>query len=492
MGLDPATGRSISNLLHRLAEKQSPRLVLALRPQDRVPDWISHIILVGNSHQVLQQGTKSDIYATLQAWQKLPVKGHRIPKDSGKKAKLLEFRAHLESGNLDEQLLQDFTSNHTKKSSTQGPASLGGEALIEMDGVRVQYGDKVVLGDWKQKVNDETKDGLHWRVRRGQRWAILGANGSGKTTLLSLITSDHPQTYSQPIKMFGRSRLPEAGKPGISIFELQSRLGHSSPEIHAFFPRQLTVREALESAFAETFLSKPELDHEKDLDVSAALRAFKAELDPNAAHEEPPSVSTGTMFPNLDPEGTRRSKKATTNFYMPLEYQVEYADHIKFGELSTAQQRIVLFLRALIHKPDIVILDEPFSGLTASQRDKCLQFIETGETPESSKISKSIPLRHRGLSKDQALVLISHVKEEIPDSVRYYMRLPSELGLGAEPVDFRAGMLKDSSVLSDSAVWDLVWSPAEQFLQKSQKTTVIPNSMELSNDDFERFGYYTI
>jgi hypothetical protein len=198
------------------------------------------------------------------------------------------------------------------------------------------------------------------------------------------------------------------------------------------------------------------------------------------------------MFPNLDPDGSRRSKKAATNFYMPLEYQVEYADHIKFGELSTAQQRIVLFLRALIHKPDIVILDEPFSGLTASQRDKCLQFIETGETPESPKISKSIPLRHRGLSEDQALVLISHVKEEIPDSVRYYMRLPSELGLGAEPVDFRAGMLKDSSVLSDSAVWDLVWSPADQFVQKSQKTTVHPDSKEISNDDFERFGYYTI
>ncbi|KAF3385036.1 hypothetical protein F1880_003110 [Penicillium rolfsii] len=422
----------------------------------------------------------------------MPVKGYRIPKDPGKKAKLLEFRAHMESGNLDEQLLHDFTLNQTKKSSAQGPASFGGEALIEMDGVRVQYGDKVVLGDWKQKVNDELQDGLHWRVRRGQRWAILGANGSGKTTLLSLITSDHPQTYSQPIKLFGRSRLPEAGKPGLSIFELQSRLGHSSPEIHAFFPRQLTVREALESAFAETFLSKPQLDHEKDLDVSAALRAFKAELDPNAAHEEPPSVSTEKMFPNLDPEGSRKSKKAAADFYLPLEYQVEYADHTKFGELSTAQQRIVLFLRALIHKPDVVILDEPFSGLTASQRDKCLQFLETGEPPESSKVAKNIPLRHRGLSEDQALVLISHVKEEIPDSVRYYMRLPSEQGLGAEPVDFRAGMLKDSSVLSDPAVWDLVWSPADQFAQKSQKTTVDPESKEVTNDDFERFGYYTI
>lgn len=417
----------------------------------------------------------------------------RIAINPEKEAKLDEFRAFMESGNLDEQLLQDFTVNRTKRSFKQGPASLGGEALIEMDGVRVQYGDKVVLGDWKQEVNGETKDGLHWRVRRGQRWAVLGANGSGKTTLLSLITSDHPQTYSQPIKMFGRSRLAEAGKPGISIFELQSRLGHSSPEVHAFFPRQLTVREALESAFAETFLSKPKLDHEKDLDVSAVLRAFRAELDPYAGHEEPPAVSVDTrMFPTLQPESSRKKKKPTASFYMPLEYQVEYADNVKFGELSTAQQRILLFLRALIHKPDIVILDEPFSGLTASQRDKCLRFIEKGEDLPDLKVPRGISLRHHGLSEDQALVLISHVKEEIPDSVRYYMRLPSEPGDGAEPVDFRVGMLKDSSVLSDAAVWDLVWSPADKFLTWSRKTVVARESEQAGNDDLERFEYYTI
>ncbi|KAJ5159417.1 uncharacterized protein N7482_006421 [Penicillium canariense] len=493
MGLDPATVRSISGLLHRLAEKSSPRLVLALRPQDKVPEWISHIILVGNAHQVLQQGTKGDIDATLRAWQEMPMKLNRAPKNPEKQKIWSQFHAQIKSGNLDEQLLQDFTLNRTKKSSRHGPAPLGGEVLIEMDGVCVQYGDKAVLGDWQQKVNGETKDGLHWRVRRGQRWAILGANGSGKTTLLSLITSDHPQTYALPIKLFGRSRLPEAGKPGLSIFELQSRLGHSSPEIHAFFPRQLTVREALESAFAETFLSKPTLDHERDLDVSAALRAFKAELDPNASHEEPPEVSTNTkMFPKLDAlDGARKSAKSA-NKYMPLEHEVEYADHITFGQLSTAQQRIVLFLRALIHKPDIVILDEAFSGLTASQRDKCLQFIEHGETPRNSPIPGDIPLRHRGLSEDQALVLISHVKEEIPDSVRYYMRLPSDLGDGAEPVDFRAGMLKDSSVLSDPEIWDLVWSPPKRFVQGSHMATVEQKSELMDNVDVERFGYYTI
>ncbi|KAJ5720273.1 uncharacterized protein N7483_008207 [Penicillium malachiteum] len=456
MGLDPATVRSISSLLHRLADKSSPRLILALRPQDTVPDWISHMIVVGNSNQLVEQGTRDEVSQSLAVWKHL-ANGTTVKyTELTDKAILRKAKQDLKSGVLDEQLLRDITTNHVEKASKIYNTLPEGEPLIEMDGVRVQYGDKVVLGDWNRRVNGQTQDGLHWCVRRGQRWAILGANGSGKTTLLSLITSDHPQTYALPIKLFGRSRLPEAGKPGLSIFELQARLGHSSPEIHAFFPRQLTIRASLESAFAETFLTKPKLDYERDLDVSAALRFFRPELDPNHSVKELPiDITNNIMFPNLT---TRRQS------YVPPDSDIDYADNITFGQLTTAQQRIVLFLRALIHKPDIVILDEPFSGLTASQRDKCLQYIDQGDTSLSTHSTASGETsRYNGLSADQALVLISHVKEEIPDSVRHFMRLPSDLGDSTEPLDFRLGVLKETSVLSDSKVWDTAWCPPSQF-----------------------------
>ncbi|KAJ5657159.1 ABC transporter [Penicillium longicatenatum] len=470
MGLDPATVRSISGLLHRLAEKSSPRLILALRPQDTVPEWVTHLIVVGNSQQVMKQGSRSEIIQTLAIWKRL-VSGNNSTSglNDEEKAILRQARRDLKSGALDEQLVLDFASKEVAKPDWKEITPfLGGEPLIEMEGVRVKYGDKVVLGNWTQKVNEEVKDGLHWRVRRGQRWAILGANGSGKTTLLSLITSDHPQAYAQPIKFLGRSRLPEIGKPAISIFELQSRLGHSSPEIHAFFPRQLTVRAALESAFAETFLSKPALNYERDLDVNAALRHFKAELDPNASatkKELPPTITTNTdIFPKLSSTGNNKP-------YIPSDYDIEYADNITFGQLTTAQQRIVLFLRALIHNPDIVILDEPFSGLSASQRDKCLHYIDHGDTSSSpSRASVQGLRRYKGLSRDQALVMISHVKEEIPESVRHYMRLPSEPGDGTEPLDFRFGLLKNTSVLSDPKVWDAAWSPPSHFSEITQRT----------------------
>lgn len=480
MGLDPATVRSISDLLYQLAQKASPRLVLALRPQDAVPEWITHMIMVGNSNQIILQGLRSEIIPKLKAWEHVAM-GTKMRGPANRD--LLEARALLKSGVLDEQLLRDFSNSRPEGRVKGHDAFPGGEPLIEMDGVRVQYGDKAVLGDWKQKVDNKIKEGLHWTVRRGQRWAILGANGSGKTTLLSLITSDHPQTYALPIKLFGRSRLPEVGKPAISIFELQSRLGHSSPEIHAFFPRQLSVRQCLESAFAETFLSKPKIFHKNDLEVDAFLRCFKPELDPNHSQKEtsPPVMNHSENFPKLP-------GVSPNSHFLPPDHDVEYADNVRFGQLNTAQQRIVLFLRALIHRPDIVILDEPFSGLTASQRDKCLAFLDHGEALSVWK--KGSKYLFNGLSEDQALILISHVKEEIPDSVRYYMRLPSGTD-DSEALDFRFGMLKSLSRLNDPEVWATAWAPQNRF-ELSSRRTWRKNKEDLEVTDISKYEWYSI
>jgi hypothetical protein len=56
-----------------------------------------------------------------------------------------------------------------------------GEPLIEMNGVKVQYGDKAVLGDWKQEHEGTERKGLWWTVSRGQRWGVFGPNGKSST-----------------------------------------------------------------------------------------------------------------------------------------------------------------------------------------------------------------------------------------------------------------------------------------------------------------------
>lgn len=51
------------------------------------------------------------------------------------------------------------------------------EALVEMQDVRVRYGDKEVLGSWEQEIEGQTRKGLSWTVRRGERWGVFGPNG---------------------------------------------------------------------------------------------------------------------------------------------------------------------------------------------------------------------------------------------------------------------------------------------------------------------------
>lgn len=535
MGLDPATVRSISGLLHRLAEKCSPRLILGLHSQDILPDWITNLLVLGNSGQVLLQGEKAEVDKALNVWRHLSEE--TTPSlSSDEKAIFKKAKKDMKAGILDRQLLWDLGLIPEKPGLGSRPPPRGGEPIIEMEGVKVQYGDKVVLGDWKQKVDGKKVEGLYWKVRRGQRWVVIGANGSGKTTLLSLITSDHPQAYALPIKLFGRSRLPEPGKPGISIFELQSRIGHSSPEIHAFFPRQLTVRQSVESAFAETFLSRPKLNHTRDLDVNAVLRFFKAELDPNAAvtlKAQTPNITLENpdMFPRVPVPGKRTPR------YTPTDYGVEYADTLTFGSLSTAQQRLVLFIRALVHRPDIVILDEAFSGLSASQRDKCIHFLEAGETRRRGLTTASRragsntnpedrpswlkgfvfdnnpeSVRFSGLTDDQVLIMISHVKEEIPDSVRHYMRLPSTNLLDdhhhhhhngedskvneeeeeEEGMDFRIGTLRSGGAFNNAHIWDMAWSPKSKFLRHARRSFKKKHVVEGERSDEDVYEWYSL
>ncbi|KAL3469622.1 P-loop containing nucleoside triphosphate hydrolase protein [Aspergillus californicus] len=516
MGLDPATVSGISELLYNLATRSKPRLVLSLRPQDTIPEWITHVLVLGKSNEILLQNTREHVQKAFQVWGKLA--GFSQERVQEKERSLyLKAEEDMAAGRLDKQLIWDLQSVPPTKGAVELPPIQDGEPLIEMNGVRVQYGDKVVLGDWSQLIRREEQDGLHWTVRRGQRWAILGPNGSGKTTLISLITSDHPQAYALPIKIFGHSRLPEPGKPGISIFEIQSRIGHSSPEIHAFFPRQLTIRQAVESAFAETFLSKPHLNHERDLDVSAALRFFKAELDPNfteAQAQGPPHIY-------LDKEIFPKQPRQNARPFYPPDFDVEYADTTTFAQLSVPQQRIILFLRAVVHKPDLIILDEPFSGMPSSMRDKCQIFLEFGEVLHPGGTSKDMhkrittlpwlrgyhhkefgykrnPIRHTGLSDSQALIIISHLREEIPNIVRHYMRLPLNDVSGDDGLDFRFGVLKHYTYFSNPETWNLAWQPAPRF-QKSARRTFRKSFKRKENADGEPmefdeevFEYWTI
>ncbi|KAI0482098.1 P-loop containing nucleoside triphosphate hydrolase protein [Xylariaceae sp. FL0804] len=437
MGLDPPTVAGLSPLLHGLADKASPRLVLSARSQDPIPDWITHLLYLRADCQVGAMGEKEHVLGQLRSHVERVRKGTVQDDDKMAVHSIVQMGKTLTARGIEGEALmgsEEISDDAPDAASTIKASRKTGEPLVEMDGCQVQYRGKLALGNWKQTIDGKDKEGLIWTVRRGERWGVFGPNGSGKTTIVSLICSDHPQTYSMPIRLFGRSRLPEPGSGTLPLtfWDIQSRIGHSSPEIHQHMPRSLTVRQVIENAWADTFRSKAKLDSQAKEKVDATLRWFRPELSPASGD--------------------------------PL--RLEWADQYLFGELSFSAQRVALYLRAVVKKPDVVVLDEAFSGMDDGVRNKCLLFLEHGEARRYATRrdgSEAVvdnsgggggggELRVRGLEDRQALVCISHVREEIPDCVREWICLP-EANSG-EPARFG---VSTAPLGRDEASWRQIW-----------------------------------
>lgn len=430
MGLDPPTVAGLSPLLKSLADKATPRLVLSARPQDPIPEWITHLLYLRTDCQIGYMGPKEEVLDRLRTYVS-GVKSGTLKEDVSLPIHPLAEVGHVLGGP------KDVAQNKQSSSSTRAldPTNSSSEVLVDMDGCQIRYGDKVALGNWSQTVDGKEKLGLVWKVRRGERWGVFGPNGSGKTTIVSMLSSDHPQSYSQPLRLFGKSRLPEpgSGEKALSIWDIQSRIGHSSPEVHQHMPRTHTIRQVLENAWADTFGLKPKLDAAAKQKVDAALRWFMPELRPDKS----------------------RNNAATAD----TDKDLSWADDFMFGELSFSAQRVALFIRCMIKSPDIVVLDEAFSGMDDTVRDKCALFLTDGETRAKdgnevveSETHKAGTVTVSGLTAQQALICIAHVKEEVPDCVREWICLP-EANTG-NPARFGrlAGPLRN-----DGLGWRQIW-----------------------------------
>ena len=137
MGLDPSTRATLSPLLFKLAQARSPRLVLALRPQDPVPDWITDVVYMNPKLRIAAQGKKQSV----------------LPMICEKDKVALSRKTAFKPGEL-------------------------GEPVVQMKNVVVKYGDREILGGWNKDSDTGTGAGLDWTVRKGQRWGVFGPNGT--------------------------------------------------------------------------------------------------------------------------------------------------------------------------------------------------------------------------------------------------------------------------------------------------------------------------
>jgi ABC-2 type transport system ATP-binding protein len=144
-------------------------------------------------------------------------------------------------------------------------------------------------------------DDVTFSVRRGSICAILGGNGAGKTTLLSMLLG---------------LLLPSAGRLSVLGCDMQRhryrvlhRINFSSPYVD--LPQRLTVRENL-SVYARLY----------------SVRRFRQRI--------------GVLAEQFEIE--------------------DYLDRV-YGTLSAGQKTRVALVKALLNRPDVLLLDEPTASL---------------------------------------------------------------------------------------------------------------------------------
>jgi molybdate transport system ATP-binding protein len=158
--------------------------------------------------------------------------------------------------------------------------------------------------------------GIDWSLRRGEHTVIRGENGSGKSTFAELIAGTVHAAYGADVVRFG-----ERGP--FDLWELKRRIAHVSDELQTAYDVNPTAEDVVCSGYAS---------------------------------------SIGIM---LAPDASRRADAVELMRRLGL-------DHLRarrFLMLSFGERRKVLIARGLVNRPEVLILDEIWSGLDEQFRE---------------------------------------------------------------------------------------------------------------------------
>jgi iron complex transport system ATP-binding protein len=180
--------------------------------------------------------------------------------------------------------------------------------FLSMRNVDVARGQKVVLHD------------VDLRIGTGEHIAILGPNGCGKSTLIKAMTCEcYPIVRpGMEMKVYGRDRW--------DVQELRKHLGVVAAELPG---ERTAVTRGLDAVVSGFF-------------------------------------SSSTLWPNL---AVTESMRASAMDALTLLGAVHLRDRW-VGEMSAGEKRRVMIARALVHRPEMLLLDEPSNALDlAAQRE---------------------------------------------------------------------------------------------------------------------------
>jgi branched-chain amino acid transport system ATP-binding protein len=174
-------------------------------------------------------------------------------------------------------------------------------AILEVQGVRKAFGGVVANND------------VSLRVPQGKIIGLIGPNGSGKTTLFNSIVGYHPIDAGS-IRFQGREisslRVPDIARLGLLRTFQQTRI----------YGKMTCLQNMIISA---------------------------------------PRTHQGWrfMFRRITPQDTGKAEEL-------LKFVGLYAKrHLRAGDLSFGQQKLLEFAMALMNKPTMLLLDEPTAGI---------------------------------------------------------------------------------------------------------------------------------
>lgn len=188
---------------------------------------------------------------------------------------------------------------------------------------------------------------LSFRVKRGELFAFLGVNGAGKSTTISMICGQ---------------LTADGGDIWVNGWNVNTS-GHQ-------------IKEMTGVVFQDSVLDKP-LTARENLKSRAALYGI-----------------TGKKF-------EERLQELITIFELQ-----EFIDR-PVGKLSGGQRRRVDIARALIHRPQLLILDEPTTGLDPQTRKMIWSIIETLREEEGLTVLLTTHYMEEAASADY-IVIIDH------------------------------------------------------------------------------------
>jgi molybdate transport system ATP-binding protein len=194
--------------------------------------------------------------------------------------------------------------------------------------------------------------GLDWTLLRGESWAVRGPNGAGKSTFLRLLLGE------EHLAPGGRIKRLDLG-PSADVREVRARVGLVAPELQARHRGDATGLEVALSGFSGSI----GLGEEPTALQRAAAEGWLAAF--GAAHLASRSILA----------------------------------------LSYGEMRRLLFARALVTDPEVLLLDEPFNGLEPRVRAEAMDLVD------------------RLCRAGRTTVLVTHHDDEVVPSIRNELRL---------------------------------------------------------------------